>query len=252
MKISIYLIIAALFLYLSACVLLYVFQREFLYFPTDKYENPYDEIQLQNQEETISVILLNEGKDHALIYFGGNGEAVMANSEKFISAFPNITIYLFNYRGYGGSSGSPSESGIYADASALYKSIKPNHNEISVAGRSLGSGVATYLAANHPIHKVVLITPYDSVLNIAKKKFRWFPTSILLKDKYDSASRAINIKSDVLVVAAEFDQVIPIEHTETLVNELSNANVEFEVIKNTGHNNITNADKYYDVIKQFL
>ena len=67
MKISIYLIIAALFLYLSACVLLYVFQREFLYFPTDKYENPYDEIQLQNQEETISVILLNEGKDHALI-----------------------------------------------------------------------------------------------------------------------------------------------------------------------------------------
>ena len=246
------LLFAALFLYVGACGFLYAFQRDLLYFPTKKYEHPYEEILFQNHDASISVVVLNKGKEHGLLYFGGNGEAVIGNAESFASEFPDITIYLFNYRGYGGSSGSASESAIYADATAFYQSIKPNHKDISVAGRSLGSGIATYLAASQPMHKVVLITPYDSILNVAKKRFLFFPVSLLLKDKYESVVRAKSIKSDVLVLAAEHDQVIPAEHTQALANELNNADVEFKVIKNTGHNNISNTPEYYKLIKQFL
>ena len=241
-----------LFLYCIAMLLLYIFQRDLLYFPTEKYHHPFEEIQLKNQNETISVIVLNKGKDKALIYFGGNGDAVVSNAEEFKSAFPNFTIYLLNYRGYGGSSGKPSEQAIYSDALALYEAIKPKHPKISVLGRSLGSGVATYVAANRDIDKTVLITPYDSILNVAQKRFKLFPVSFLLKDIYDSTSRVSRISSKVLVIAAENDQIIPMANTEKLVNEFPRDQLHFEIIKNSGHNDLSNSITYYPTIQAFL
>jgi len=211
--------------YVLACALLYFLQRHLLYFPTPEIEHPFGEIQIQNEGETISVTVLNDGHNDALLYFGGNGEAVIHNAERFTVEFPDLTIYLFNYRGYGGSSGSPSETANYADAMALYDTIKSNHTQVSVAGRSLGSGVATYLAANQPIHKLVLITPYDSVENVAKNNFRIFPVRLLLKDKYNSALRATKINSDVLVIAAENDEIIPEANTRALINAFSRDHV---------------------------
>lgn len=235
-------------------MLLYIFQRNLLYFPTDKYEHPFEEIRLKNQNESISVITLNKGKNKALIYFGGNAEVVISSAEKFKSAFSDFTIYLFNYRGYGSSSGKPSEQAIYSDALALYEKIKPNHTQISVLGRSLGSGVATYVAANRHINKAVLVTPYDSILSIAKKRFSLFPVRFLLKDKYDSLSRVKNIsaKIKVLVIAAEHDQIIPMENTQKLVNEFPDNQASFKVIKESEHNSIANNADFYIAIQDFL
>jgi len=252
MKLILSVVSIGLFLYALAICLLYVFQRNVLYYPTPKYEHPFKEFSLTNDGESISVIALNEGNDHALLYFGGNGEAVVANAEKFTAEFPDVTIYLFNYRGYGGSSGSPTEIGIYADALALYDTVNLDHSQISVAGRSLGSGVATYLAANRPTHKVVLVTPYDSILNVAKSNYGFFPVGLLLQDTYDSASRAKNIRSDVLVIVAEYDEIIPMSHTQALIDEFENLQVKVLVIKNTGHNSLSERSEYYEAIKRFL
>ncbi len=240
------------FCYCSITALLYIFQRNLLYFPTPKFDHPFEEIQFQNQGETISVISLNKNNDKALIYFGGNGEAVVASADELKSAFPDFTIYLLNYRAFGGSTGKPTEKEIYADALALYKIIKQKHTNISVIGRSLGSGVATYLAANRNIHKTVLVTPYDSILNIAKKQFRFFPVKLLLKDKFDSLSRVNSISSKVLVIAAEHDEVIPMENTENLVNKFPNEQIRFKLIYGSGHNNLSISKEYYSAIFNFL
>lgn len=242
----------ALFCYLFITLFLYVFQRHLLYFPTDKYAHPFEQMSVFSQGEILDIIVLNKGHSKALIYFGGNAEAVVANSDVFSSLFPDITFYLVNYRAYGDSSGKPSESGNYADALAVYDKIKDNHTHISVAGRSLGSGVATYLAVNRPIEKVALITPYDSILNLAKNKFPLFPIKLLLKDNYDSVSRAKDIKSDVLVIAAENDQVIPMLHTQNLIEAFNEDQVSLKMIKNAGHNTLSNSPVYYEALKEFL
>jgi hypothetical protein len=126
----------ALFGYICIAGLLYIFQRDLLYFPTEKYEHPFEQISVSSQGETIEVIILNKGRSRALIYFGGNGEAVVANAEEFSSNFSDVTIYLINYRGYGGSTGKPTESGNYADALAVYDHVNKEHSQLSVAGRS--------------------------------------------------------------------------------------------------------------------
>ncbi len=252
MKIILSFAFLVLFGYLCAAGLLYVFQRNFLYFPTKEYEHPFERISISNQDVTNEVIVLNKGNSKALIYFGGNGEAIVANAEKFSSVFSGVTVYLVNYRGYGGSSGKPTESGIYSDALAVYDEIKEFHTHVSVVGRSLGSGVATYLAVNRTIEKIVLITPYDSVLNVAKTKFPFFPIKFLLKDNYDSLSRVKLIKSKVLVIAAEHDQVIPMSHTERLANEFGNDQVLLKVIKKAGHNSLSNSTDYYQALSDFM
>ncbi len=238
--------------YLCAAGLLYIFQRNLLYFPTEKYEHPFERISISSQGETIEVIVLNKGHDKALIYFGGNAEAVVSNTEAFSSNFPDVTSYLVNYRGYGGSSGKPTESGIYTDSLTIYDEIKERHTHISVAGRSLGSGVATYLAARRTVDGVALITPYDSVLSVAKTRFPLFPVKLLLKDRFDSLARVKNIKSKVLVIAAEHDEIIPMSHTQRLVNEFKGEQIQFLIIKNSGHNTLSNSDDYYKALGDFM
>jgi hypothetical protein len=94
-------------IYLALATILFVFQRALLYFPTAEYEYNFEQITLQNDGVNLQIIVLNKGKASALIYFGGNAEAVIFNALKLSNNFPNKTIYLVNYRGYGGSSGKP-------------------------------------------------------------------------------------------------------------------------------------------------
>ena len=102
-----------LLIYLLACAVLYLLQRKLIYYPTGKIPHSLPQLKLVNQNETIEVIVLNEGKNEALLYFGGNAEAVIYNVEYFLTAFPLHTVYLLNYRGYGESTGHPTEKGIF-------------------------------------------------------------------------------------------------------------------------------------------
>lgn len=252
MKIFVGLTFLFLGAYLAIAAYLYVFQREFLYFPTPQYDHVFERLTIESEGENIELIVLNQGNKKALLYFGGNAESVVANAEAFSSYFPEVTIYLVNYRAYGGSSGKPSEAGLFADALRIYDEINTFHSNIGVAGRSLGSGVATYLAANRPIEALALITPFDSVLNLAKAQFNLFPVKLLLKDAYNSISRAKDIESKVFVITAENDQVVPISHTTRLINEFSEGQVELRVIQDAGHNSISNTAQYYKALGDYL
>ena len=136
-----------LLIYLIAGAVLFFYQRKLIYFPSGKIPHSYETLKLENENETIEVIVLNSGRGQALIYFGGNAESVVYNATDFLLAFPLHTVYLFNYRGYGGSSGQPTEKGIYSDALLLFDKVQGKQTKISVMGRSLGSGAATFLAS---------------------------------------------------------------------------------------------------------
>ncbi len=247
--------VAAYFIFAG---LLYYKQHSLLYFPTPKVPHDFDEMTFTNDGEKLNIIVLNKGNDKAILYFGGNSESVIINAVRFTETFPDHTVYLFNYRGYGGSTGTPGEKEIFSDAEALFESLKPQHTKISVMGRSLGSGVATYLASVKNVEKLVLITPYDSIQSVAQARFPIHPMSLLLKDKYNSVQKAKMVKAETLVLIAEDDETIKLERTHNLIKafaESQSANISpiiSKTIKNAGHNTILESDRYYRLMKDFL
>lgn len=245
--------IVLLFGYVGMGMLLYMYQRDFIYFPTQKVKQPYPEVTFIHENESLQIIIVNQGQKEAVIYFGGNSEAVGLSSQKIGKYFPHHTSYLVNYRGYGGSTGVPTEEGIYGDALALYDEIKTKHQKISVAGRSLGSGVASYLASQRTVDKLALITPYDSIESIAQERFPMYPMSILLKDKY-SLQNYLEKSSvnKILILLAEDDKVIPYHHSQKLIHSLHFMKVKVVTIKGAGHNNISNDERYYEVLRTFF
>ncbi|MEA3433584.1 MAG: alpha/beta hydrolase [Campylobacterota bacterium] len=241
-----------LLVYITFGMVLFINQRDLLYAPTDKINHLFNESIFHNDKESINVIVVNAKKEKAILYFGGNGDTVARSAFAFDRFFPDHTVYLVNYRGYGGSSGEPSEKGIYSDALTIFDQIRSKHSDISVLGRSLGSGVATYLASKREFEKLVLITPYDSALSMAQEKFPLYPMSILLKDKYDSVARAKDIETKTLVLIAEKDSVITMKHSQNLIDAFSSSKVEVKIIENAGHNTILRDDRYYHLLYNFM
>jgi len=239
-------------IYVLFGILLFIFQRDFLYYPTEKHTHPFQIKQFLIGEESIDVIVLNKGKSNAIMYFGGNGESVVGNAPDFVKIFPNHTVYLVNYRGYGGSTGTPTEQSLYSDARHIYDSIINQHKQVSVIGRSLGTGVATYLASQREIHKIILVTPYDSIEHIAQDRYPIYPISLLLKDKYNSIRRIKDIKSDTLIILAEHDMVIPLKYSTQLIKAFPSLQVTVEIIKGAGHNSLSQKEVYYQLLKQFI
>ena len=238
--------------YAAMGLFLYIYQRDFLYFPTPDISTPYTEMVLQNEGEAIKVIVLNKGHKNAILYFGGNAESMAQSSDYIAQQFPGFTVYLMNYRGYGGSTGSSSEEGLYSDALKLYDTIKLKHNRISIGGRSLGSGIAIYVAAHRDVSKLALITPFDSIVNVAQGLYPIYPVSFLLHDQYDSLSRIKKIKAKTLIVIAENDRVIIRERTQKLIAAFDPAQLQVRMIENRGHMDISADAKYYKIMQDFI
>jgi len=255
--------ITALFLvliciYLLISVYLYLYQRNLIYFPVSL--DPAfraQEIVIDNQGVKLHGWVLNPGKAKAVIYFGGNSELVTHRSHYFETVFSDYSVYLVNYRGYGNSEGNPSESGLFSDALAIYDHILESHvseGKVSITayGRSLGSGVGVYLAANRQLEQLILLTPYDSIAEVAQKLYPLFPVRWLIKDRFDSASRAGEITIPVLIGSAEFDRVIDLQHTLALRQRFTHAKIEYQQIKGAAHNDIIDFPQYRALVEGFI
>jgi len=246
------LLCSLLVIYFTLGALLFVIQRSLIYFPRGSIEHGYPELEFSNQGQVIKVIVINGGQQKALLYFGGNAEVVAYNASDFTRALPDFSVYLVNYRGYGGSSGYPNEQALYSDALVICDELSQQHASISVIGRSLGGGIATYLAAHRDISQLVLVTPFDSIEAVAQARFPLYPMKYLLRDKYNSAARSQHIKAKVLLVIAERDQVIQRVHSDKLLEAYARLSPQVEIIKHADHNDISQYPEYYQVIDAFL
>ncbi|CAA6806641.1 MAG: Alpha/beta hydrolase [uncultured Sulfurovum sp.] len=242
-----------LMLYVIGGILLFILQRDLLYKPSEKVEHAYKEEIIHYDDQKLRMIVLNEGKEKAIIYFGGNSESVLSTAKKRAEAFANYTVYLVNYRGFGGSTGKATQTALYADALVQYDAVKAKHKEVHLMGRSLGSGVSTYVASKRDVSKIALITPYDSVVNVAQSKYPMYPIDLILKDKFNSVQNLSMVKdTKVLIVMAEGDEIIPNEHSYALVDSIAKENVQVEVIKGQSHNSISHAESYFGVLNGFF
>jgi pimeloyl-ACP methyl ester carboxylesterase len=236
---------AAALVYMALCAALLVLQRSLLYFPQPS--------SLGSRDTTISLPLADAkvvasvraraGTD-AVIYFGGNGEDVTRSAPGLADAFPQHALYLLHYRGYGGSSGRPSEDAIVGDALALFDAAHRAHPNVVVIGRSLGSGVAIRVASLRPAARLVLVTPYDSIAEIAAARFAFFPVRWLLLDKFESWRYAPAVTAPTLLLAADHDEVVPRASTELLLSRFKPGVASMSVLAGTDHNSISDHRDY--------
>lgn len=254
---------------LAVCVLLgfpiliYFLQERLLFFPQPLTADP-----LQNNPsgtiEEVNLVTADQVHLHGwlvqasttpapiLIYFGGNAEEVSWLTST-AGRYAGWSVLMLNYRGYGSSEGKPGEAELFADALQIYDYAigRAAGGRVAVMGRSLGSGVAVYLAAQRPLAGVILVSPYDSVESVAKGVYPYLPIGMMLKHRFDSIARAPLIKVPLLCLVASADRVIPRPHSERLYAAWGGAK-EWHEIGFTGHDSIADAPDYWSAVSAFL
>jgi len=246
--------LALLAVYLALCALLYVQQRRLIYYPQfTRVEADQTHFAITRHDAVLRGWVVNPGHQDALLYFGGNAESVEVNREAFARWLPSRTVYLVAHRGYGASEGEPSEAALLADALAIHDDIAGRHprGDVAVMGRSLGSGVATHVAAERPIVHLVLVTPFDSLAAVAQSHYPVFPVRLLLKDRYDSAARLPRHGGRLLVLRAGHDAVVPPRHTDTLLAAFK-GQAEVVTFPAADHNDLSGDPAYWPALRDFL
>ena len=190
-----------------------------------------------------------------VLYFGGNAEEVSWMIDAVLAQAPGSSWLLMDYRGYGQSAGSPSEKALVADALALYdhavKLPGVDPKRIYAFGRSLGGGVAVALAAERPLAGLVLVTPFDSLAAVAKRYYWYLPVDWMLKHRFDSIALAPQLKTPLLCLIAERDEVIPAAHGERLCEAWGGPKKKI-VLAAAGHNTTDAQPMFWRSIREFL
>lgn len=248
--------------YAFICLYIYLFQENQILFPPSSSfiaeripaEN---KIQLEINGITIHGIYSSEinAKKPIIIYFGGNAEDVFYNFPDFMTDL-NAQFFAFNYRGYAGNEGKPTIKTILQDSEIIIEKIiqkfSINKDQIILVGRSLGAAIAVQQLTKHNVAGVVLISPFDSLVNIGKRYFPWLPVSLLVKHPLDSLSIGKKSKTPLIILAGEQDQIIPISYSKNLYNAWASPQKLFVTIKDTGHNTIHGGRNYFSSINQFI
>jgi fermentation-respiration switch protein FrsA (DUF1100 family) len=210
-------------LYATALSGMYVFQRDLQYFPTRRDPAPeavglsgVDRVTLPTPDgETLVLWYAAPIQDHPVILFlHGNAGEIADRADRF--AFYQSRGYgvaFLSWRGYGGSTGTASESGLLIDAKTAYDYLRAlGHpaSRIVLLGESLGTGPAVSTAAQNPVAAVVLEAPYSAAVDIARQAYPWIPVGLLMKDQYRSRDYIADIHAPLLILHGEADRVIPV------------------------------------------
>jgi uncharacterized protein len=215
-------------IYLVLVATMYLAQRSLMYFPETLRTTPTqaglpeaEEVTLDTAdgERVIAWHIAPRGDQPIILYFHGNGGALRYRIDRYRALTQDGSgLVALSYRGYGGSSGRPSEAGLIEDARATYGFAAKRYPEARLVlwGESLGTGVAVALAAEKKVARLVLEMPFLSVVSIAASAYPFVPVRLLMKDQFRSDLRIRDVTAPVLIVHGDRDDVIPIESGEQL------------------------------------
>ena len=213
--------------YLTITAILFFTQSYFIFFPQEISVNQRSFLkQFKSNEITLDHdgislhgwFIQNEtNPEHPLIiYYGGNAEEVSMNLYD-LDKFGDHSLLFMNYRGYGKSEGRPGQDALFSDALFIFDHISKKYHippeKIILKGRSLGSAVAIHVASQRKVKAVLLVTPFDNMVNVAKKHYTIFPIKHLLRHPFNSDRIANEITCPMLAIIGEQDQIIPNERS---------------------------------------
>jgi uncharacterized protein len=252
-----------LFAYLGLALLIYLAQRRLLYFPdTTPVERPSGEDLKSLQEvrlEAVDRVQLNAwywpGKrlDNILMFHGNAGHR--GHRLGWARGFHELGfgVFLLDYRGYGGSGGSPTEQGLYLDSQAALEWLRRKPGRLVYLGESLGSGPAIELAVKQAPAAMILHAPLTSAVAAGQAAYPFLPVRLLLRDRYENDRKIGKVACPVLIIHGERDSVIPFHHGRKLFDLASNPK-EWLAVPHADHNNLAEiGDRlYWKTIQSFL
>ena len=223
-----WILIVAVTGYLGLGALMFFAQRALMYFPERTRTPPSLAGLPQAEEVTLDtadgerVIVWHvppRGDKPVVLYFHGNGGSLRYRVARFRTLVESgAGLLALSYRGYGGSTGVPSEAGLIADAAALYQYAVSRYapERLALWGESLGGGVAVALAAEHQIGRLILESPFTSAADVAQRAYPIFPVRWLMHDQFRSDQRIRRVTAPVLILHGERDAVVPFDLGERL------------------------------------
>ena len=258
-----YALLGATAVYLAICALMYFNQRRLTYFPDSRRVSPAElglsgvsEITLPTPDGETLVAWYARAKpgEPTLLYFHGNAGSLATRVErvrKYVERGRGILI--LTYRGFGGSTGTPSELSNTADAKLSYDYLIGNGlrpEDILLYGESLGTGVAVQTAAARSAAGLILDAPYTSLADVAAERYPWVPVRWLMSDPYRSDLYLVKLTLPVLVVHGDRDDTVPVAMGRK-VYELAGGPKELAIINGAGH-----SDHYlfgsFDIINAWI
>lgn len=214
--------------------MLYAFQRGQQYFPDGTIAVPPHlsqlgvslvEIEVEDGEKIAAWYRPAEDEGKTLLYFPGNGGSVADSQDRFSEMLQSGFGFLgVSYRGYPGSSGSPSETGLFLDGLASYDWLADRGvpaEKIVLYGWSLGSGIASKVASERQAAALVLEAPFLSAEAIAQNLYPLYPVGLLMKDRYRTDLILARIKQPLVVLHGSDDLTIPVGHGREIIRRYS-------------------------------
>lgn len=242
-------IYALIVFYVAMLILLFVFQRRLLYFPTllSDYQaantGSFISLDVRTHDGLILRSWQSKGdpSKKTFVFFHGNaGNAADRMPMMRVLLQAGHPVVLAEYRGYGGNSGKPSEHNLILDAQLVIDEIVKQgvvEQDIILMGRSIGSGVATHLATRYDVAALVLISAYSSLTDIAADHYSYFPVSLLMRDKFNNAAKIKKTTAPLMVFHGEMDKIIPLKYGLKLY-DAAEGDKAFIRIPERGHNNL--------------
>jgi uncharacterized protein len=225
-------LVAAGIAYAVILLLVFLFQARLVYFPEverDLMVTPraagldYEDVTLHAADGVALHgwwVPVSAARGAVLLLHGNAGN--ISHRLEYLTMFNRLgyASLIIDYRGYGKSSGTPTEDGTYRDAEAAWqylieaRELKPH--DIVLFGESLGGGVATWLALKHPPRVLVLASTFTSVPALGAQVYRWLPVRRLARIEYDNLERVRKITVPVLIAHSRNDDIIPFSHGQAL------------------------------------
>jgi fermentation-respiration switch protein FrsA (DUF1100 family) len=244
-----WLLVVLIFGYAGLCFMLVLTQRSLMYFPERARTAPEtaglpqaEEIVLDTRdgEKVLAWHVPPRAEKPVVLYFHGNGGALHFRADRFRALTADGTgLLALSYRGYGGSTGKPSEAGLLQDAAACYDFAAARYpaERLVAWGESLGAGVAVALAADKPVAALILEAPFTSAVDIAASVYPYIPVRLLMWDQFRSDRRIAAVKAPILFLHGERDQTVPIRYAERLY-ALANEPKRMVRFPEGGHNGL--------------
>lgn len=228
-RVTLSMIQTILLVYLGFMLLVSIFQTRLIFFPTaeisatpDTYGYPYEELDLPVGDHTTNAWFIPAADPKGTILFSHGNAGNMSHRLESIKIFHQLGYHtlIYDYGGYGNSTGSPSEKRCYADIQAqwdyLTKTREIHPNQIILFGRSLGGGVTAELATHVTPAAIILESTFTSIPDMARQQFPIFPVRLLVKHKFDTLNKLDKFTAPILHVHSETDELIPYTHAQAL------------------------------------
>jgi len=252
--------------YLAICILLFILQKHLIFFPDKNITFTPRDVGLLYEDifcETSDRVKLHgwyipaDSAKNVLLFCHGNAGNISNRLEsiKLFNALA-LNVFIFDYRGFGKSTGSVDEPGTYLDVEAAWeyllkeKGFRPD--QIIIFGRSLGSGIASALASQKKAGALILESSFTSLPDLGAEIYPLFPIRILARYKYPTIDRLKNITSPILFIHSRNDEIIPFSHGEENYKMAGKPKQFLEISGSHNDGFLVSGNYYYKRILKFL